>query len=146
MASTHIDIDTAPWAVGTAFCGQSAIYEGKEIVRVKMLSDRRAEGGSTAWLVKFSPPPGKLIKIVATARSDEHVFNLEGGRGTKTGQPVSSSGGYSLNPNGQPHSAFIGQETVAFVVYSGELDEVHSMEVVDIEPAEGASSWLPTRS
>ena len=32
MASTHIDIDTAPWAVGTAFCGQSAIYEGKEIV------------------------------------------------------------------------------------------------------------------
>jgi len=140
MASTHIDIDNAPWTIGTAFCGPAAIYEGKEIVRVKMLSDRRAEGGSTAWLVKFSPPPGKLIKIIATAQSDEHVFNLEGGRGTKTGQPLRSSGGYTLNPKGQPHSAFIGQETVAFVVYSGELDEIHSMEVVDIEPAEATSA------
>jgi hypothetical protein len=139
MASTHIDIDTAPWTIGTAFCGPAAIYEGKEIVQVKMLSDRRAEGGSTAWLVKFSPPPGKLIKIIATAQSDEHVFNLEGGRGTKSGLPLRSSGGYTLNPKGQPHSAFIGQETVAFVVYSGELDEIHSMEVVDIEAAEAAS-------
>jgi hypothetical protein len=139
MASTHIDIDTAPWTIGTAFCGSAAIYDGKEIVQVKMLSDRRSEGGSTAWLVKFSPPPGKLIKIIATAQSDEHVFNLEGGRGTKTGQPLRSSGGYTLNPKGQPHSAFIGQETVAFVVYSGELDEIHSMEVVDIEAAEATS-------
>ena len=139
MASTHIDIDTSPWTVGTTFCGQAAIYEGKEIVQVKMLSDRRDEGGGSAWLVKFSPPPGKLIKIIATAQSDEHVFNLEGGRGTKTGQPVRSSGGYTLNPKGQPHSAFIGQETVAFVVYSGELDEIHSMEVVDIDAAEATS-------
>jgi hypothetical protein len=139
MASTHIDIDTAPWTIGTAFCGSAAIYDGKEIVQVKMLSDRRSEGGSTAWLVKFSPPPGKLIKIIATAQSDEHVFNLEGGRGTKSGQPLRSSGGYTLNPKGQPHSAFIGQETVAFVVYSGELDEIHSMEVVDIEAAEATS-------
>jgi hypothetical protein len=139
MASTHIDIDTSPWTVGTTFCGQAAIYEGKELVQVKMLSDRRDEGGGSAWLVKFSPPPGKLIKIIATAQSDEHVFNLEGGRGTKTGQPVRSSGGYTLNPKGQPHSAFIGQETVAFVVYSGELDEIHSMEVVDIDAAEATS-------
>src|SRR5262245_50070807 len=140
MASTHIDIDTAPWTVGTAFCGSAAIYEGKEIVQVKLLSDRRAEGGGSAWLVKFSPPPGKLIKIIAAAQSDEHVFNLEGGRGTKTGQPARSSGGYTLNPKGQPHSALIAQETVAFVIYSGELDEVRSMEVVDVEPVEEASS------
>ena len=80
-----------------------------------------------------------MIKIVATAQSDEHVFNLQGGRGTKTGQPVRSSGGYSLNPKGQPHSAVIGQETVAFVVYSGELDAIHSLEVVEIERAEEAS-------
>ena len=131
MASIHIDIDAAPWTVGTAFCGPAAIYDGKEIVQVKLLSDRRGEGGGSAWLVKFSPPSGKLIKIVATAQSDEDVFNLEGGRGTKTGQPVRASGGYTLNPKGQPHSAFIGQETVAFVVYSGELDAVHSMEVLD---------------
>jgi hypothetical protein len=137
MVSTHIDIDAAPWAPGTAFCGPDAIYQGQEIVQVKLLSDRRSEGGGSAWLVKFSPPQGKLIKIVATARSDEHVFNLEGGRGTKTGQPARSSGGYTLNPKGQPHSAFIGQETVGLVIYSGELDEVHSLEVVDIEPAAG---------
>lgn len=140
MASTHVNVETAPWTVGTAFCGPDAIYEGREIVQVKLLSDQRSDGGGSAWLVKFAPPPGKLIKIVATARSDEHVFNLEGGRGTKTGQPARSSGGYTLNPKGQPHSAFIGQETVAFVVYDGELDEVHSLEVVDIETATAASA------
>ena len=106
MASTHIDIETVPWTVGTAFCGPDAIFEGKEIVQVKMLSDRRSEGG----------------------------------RGTKTGQPARSSGGYTLNPKGQPHSAFIGQEIVGLVVYSGELDEVHSLEVVDIEPAGGTGA------
>jgi hypothetical protein len=137
MVSTHVDINAAPWRAGTTFCGPGAIFEGKEIVEAKLWSDRRSEGGGSAWLVKFSPPPGKLIKIVATARSDEHVFNLEGGRGAKTGQPARSSGGYTLNPKGQPHSAFIGQETVGLVIYSGELDEVHSMGVVDIEPATG---------
>ena len=140
MVSTHIDIDATPWTAGTAFCGPDAIYQGQEIVQVKLLSDRRSEGGGSAWLVKFAPPPGKLIKIVATARSDEHVFNLEGGRGTKTGQPVRASGGYTLNPEGQPHSAFIAQETVGLVIYSGELDEVHSLEVVDIEPGAGTAA------
>src|ERR1700757_3891899 len=93
MASTHIDIGTAPWTIGTVFCGSAAIYDGKEIVQVKMLSDRRSEGGGSAWLVKFSPPPGKLIKIIATAQSDEHVFNLEGGRTTKSGRPARSPAG-----------------------------------------------------
>ena len=75
-------------------------YEGKEIVQLKILSDRRQWGGGNAWLAKFSPPPGKLIKIVATALSDEHVFNLEGGKVTKGGQPTRCSGGYTLNPKG----------------------------------------------
>jgi hypothetical protein len=145
MASIHTDIDGMPWAVGTAFCGSAAIFQGEEIVRAKLLSDRRSQGGGSAWLVKFSPPPGKLIKIVATARSDEHVFNLEGGRGTKGGQPLRAAGGYTLNPEGQPHSALISQETISLVVYSGELDEVHSMEIVDIEPAEGTGKWPAIR-
>ncbi|MHA4926846.1 hypothetical protein, partial [Enterococcus faecium] len=84
-----------------------------DIVQLKVLSDRRPDGGGIAWLVRFTPPPGKLIKIVATALSDEHVFNLQGGRATKSGQPAAGSGGYSLNPKGQPHSAMIAQETVA---------------------------------
>ncbi len=137
MASTHVDIDQAEWISGTAFCGPAAIHDGKEIVQVKLLSDRRAEGGGSAWLVKFMPPAGKLIKIVATAMSDEHVFNLAGGRATKSGEPARRSGGYSLNPKGQPHSALIAEESVAFVVYSGELDQVHAMEVIDASPAGG---------
>ena len=54
-------------------------------MQLKVLSDRRGEGGGIAWLVKFTPPQGKLIKIVATAMSDEHVFSLQGGRSTKSG-------------------------------------------------------------
>jgi hypothetical protein len=137
MVSTHVDVARAEWTSGGPFYGPAAVYEGKEIVQLKILSDRRQEGGGVAWLVKFSPPSGKLIKIVATALSDEHVFNLEGGRVTKAGQPVRSSGGYTLNPKGQPHSALIGDETVSLVIYRGEPDEITSMEVVDLEPGPG---------
>ena len=134
MVSTHVDIEKAEWTPGTPFYGPAAVYQGKDIVQLKLLGDRRSEDGGTVWLARFSPPPGKLIKIVATALSDEHVFNLEGGRVTKAGQPARSSGGYTLNPKGQPHSALIGTETVSLVIYRGEPDEIVSMEVVDLEP------------
>ncbi len=132
MASTHVDVAAAEWTSGVPFYGPAAVYDGKDIVQLKVLSDRRAEGGGIAWLARFSPPPGKVIKIVATALSDEHVFNLEGGRGTKSGRPARSSGGYTLNPKGQPHSAFIAKETVSLVIYRGEPDEIVSLEVVDV--------------
>ena len=134
MVSTHVDIDKAEWTPGTEFYRPAVLHEGKEIVQLKILSDRRQQGGGIAWLAKFSPPPGKLIKIVATALSDEHVFNLEGGRATKAGTPVRSAGGggYTLNSTGQPHSAMIATETVSLVIYTGEPDEIVSMEVVDI--------------
>src|SRR5215469_7301391 len=135
MASTHVDIENAEWTPGAPFYGSAAVYDGKKIIQLKVLSDRRQEGGGIAWLVKFTPPPGKLIKIVAVALSDEHVLNLEGGRATKAGQPARASGGYTLNPKGQPHSAFIGTETVSLVIYRGEPDEITSLEVVDLEPA-----------
>ena len=140
MASTHVDIESAPWTSGVPFYGPAAVYQGKDIVQLKVLSDRRAEGGGIAWLGKFSPPPGKLIKIVATALSDEHVFNLAGGRVTKSGQPARSSGGYTLNPKGQPHSAMIAAETTAFVLYTGEPDEVESVEIVDIADAPSSAA------
>ena len=133
MASTHVDIESAEWTPGTPFYGPAAVYDGKKIIQLKVLSDRRQEGGGIAWLVKFTPPSGKLIKIVATALSDEHVFNLSGGRTTISGQPARSSGGYTLNPEGQPHSAFLGSETVSLVIYRGEPDEIVSMEVVDVD-------------
>ena len=135
MVSTHVDIEKAEWTPGTPFYGSAAVYQGKDIVQLKILSEPRSEGGGIAWLAKFSPPPGKLIKIVATALSDEHVFNLTGGRVTKSGQPARASGGYTLNPKGQPHSALIGTETVSLVIYRGEPDEIVSMEVVDVDAA-----------
>src|SRR5438445_11583735 len=132
MASTHVDLGRAEWVAGVSFYGPGAVYAGRDIVQLKILSDRRDEGGGIAWLAKFLPPPGKLIKIVATALSDEHVFNLEGGKVTKGGQPARSSGAYTLNPKGQPHSALIGSKTVSLVIYRGEPDELTSMEVVDL--------------
>lgn len=132
MASIHVDIAAAKWTSGTPFYGPGAVYGGKDIVQLKVLSDRRAEGGGIAWLARFSPPPGKLIKIVATALSDEHVFNLEGGRSTKSGAPARASGGYALNPKGQPHSALLATETVSLVIYRGEPDEIVSLEAVDV--------------
>ena len=79
-------------------------------------------------------PPGKLVKIVSIARSDEHVFNLKGGRGTKSGQPARAAADYTLNSEGQVHSALIGTETLSLVIYRGEPDENLSFEVVDAAP------------
>jgi hypothetical protein len=132
MATQRIDYNQMDWTSAVPFYGPAAVNDGRDIVQLKVLSDRRHEGGGIAWLVRFAPPPGKLIKIVATALSDEHVFNLQGGRSTKSGQPTPSGGGYSLNPRGQPHSAMIAQETVALVVYAGEPDRVDSLELLDI--------------
>jgi hypothetical protein len=133
MASTRVDVADAEWTSGVPFYGPSAVYAGKDIVQLKILSDRRGEGGGIAWLARFSPPPGKIIKIVATALSDEHVFNLEGGRGTKSGEPVRASGGYTLNQKGQPQSAFMATDTVSLVIYRGEPDEIVSLDVIDAE-------------
>jgi hypothetical protein len=89
-------------------------------------------------LSKIGPPPGKMVKTVAVARSEEHVFNLRGGRVNKSGNPIEVPGNsYTLNPTGQPHSAMITNEDIALVIYSGETDDVKSVEVVDIEPAPG---------
>jgi hypothetical protein len=135
MASLHVDYNAMDWSSAVEFYGPAAVYEGRDIVQLKVLSDRRAEGGGIAWLVRFQPPAGKLIRIVATALSDEHVFALQGGRSTKSGQPAQGAGGYGLNPKGQPHSAMIARETVSLVIYAGEPDEIRSMDVVDIESA-----------
>ena len=132
MATTRVEYDKMDWASAVPFYGPAAQYDGRDIVQLKVLSDRRGEGGGISWIVRFAPPPGKLIKIVATALSDEHVFNLMGGRATKSGQPARNSGAFAVNPKGQPHSAMIAEETMALVVYSGEPDRIDSMEVIDV--------------
>lgn len=135
MASMRVDYESLEWTSGVPFYGPAAVHDGQDIVQLKVLSDRRSEGGGIAWLVRFTPPAGKLIKIVAVALSDEHIFSLTGGRTTKSGQRAQGAGGYGLNPKGQPHSAMIADETMSLVIYAGEPDEIRSMDVVDIEPA-----------
>src|SRR5579872_4377494 len=141
MATHRVDVAAAEWCSGVAFYGPAAVYQGRDVIQLKLLSDRRAEGGGIAWLGRFSPPPGKLIKIVARALSDEHVFNLEGGRATKAGTPARGSGGFTLNSEGQPHSALIATETLSLVIYRGEPDEILSLEVVDIDAAAETAAW-----
>jgi hypothetical protein len=135
VPSTRIDYDSLEWTSAVPFYGPAAVHDGRDVVQLKVLSDRRGDGGGIAWLVRFSPPPGKLIKIIATALSDEHIFPLQGGRTTKSGQPAQGSGGYGLNTKGQPHSAMIAAETMSLVIYNGEPDRIDSMEIVDITPA-----------
>jgi hypothetical protein len=131
MESINLDVETMPWGPAEEFYGSGAVHQGRPVVELKVLSDRRRAGGGIAWLVRFAPPPGKLIKIVAVARSDEHIWTLQGGRGTKTGEVRRGVGVYGLNPTGKPHSAFIGEETIALVIYQGEPDQVTALEVVD---------------
>ena len=132
MATLRVDADQMEWGSATQFYGPTAVYQGRDIVQLKVLSDRRGDGGGIAWLVRWLPPPGKLIKIIATALSDEHVFTLSGGgRVTKSGSPVRAADGYKLNPEGQPHSNLIGAETINLIIYRGEPDAVHSLEVID---------------
>ena len=80
------------WTSAVPFYGPAAVHDGKDIVQLKVLSDRRNEGGGIAWLVRMTPPPGKLIKIVAVALSDEHIFSLQGGRSTKSGERAQGAG------------------------------------------------------
>jgi hypothetical protein len=135
MTSISIDPAGIEWTSGVPFYGPQAVHDGKDIVQVKILSGRRHEGGGIAWLVRFAPPPGKVIKIVAMALSDEHILNLEGGRSTKSGRPARGAADYGLNTRGQPHSAMIADESPTFVVYTGEPDEVRSLELIDATPA-----------
>jgi hypothetical protein len=76
MISIHVDLDSIDWTPGSAYKGPDALYQGQEVFYRKVLSDRRQEGGGLAVLSKICPPPGKMVKTVAVARSEEHVFNL----------------------------------------------------------------------
>src|ERR1700747_1448383 len=69
MTSIHLDLDSTEWTPGSAYKGPSALYQGQEVFYRKVLSDRRQEGGGLAVLSKICPPPGKMVKTVAVARS-----------------------------------------------------------------------------
>lgn len=131
--------DQMPWTPGSQALGESVLYEGKETVHFKVLSDRRSEGGGMAQIVRFSPPPGMLIKIVANARSDEHIYILSGGHGDKSGRQRLFPGDYLLHPTGLAHGAFLAIETIVFQVYNGEPDELIEFGVLPICGHNGAA-------
>ncbi len=127
LQSINLDTESMDWMPGTPLFGPGAVWQGHELVQIKTLSDRRAEGEGVAYIFRFIPPEGKVIRVIAVARSDGHIFNLEGGRGTKLGKKLRLSGNYGLNPRGKPHSAFISTVSTALVIYTSEPDEVRSI-------------------
>src|SRR5258708_19472201 len=106
MTSIHVDLDSTEWTPGSAYKGPDALYQGQEVFYRKVLSDRRQGGGGLAVLSKICPPPGKMVKTVAVARSEEHVFNLRGGRVNNSVNPIEAPATtYPLNPPAYPHTA-----------------------------------------
>ncbi|HQU14636.1 MAG: hypothetical protein B7Z66_04740 [Chromatiales bacterium 21-64-14] len=124
--------DEIPWTPGSAALGDLSVYQDQETVFVKPLSDRRGEGGGVAQVIRFRPPVGMLIKVLAVARSDEHIYILQGGHCDKAGRQRLFPGDYLLHPNGHRHGAFLAVETIAFVAYTGEPDELISYEILPL--------------
>ncbi len=133
MKSILASTPSMDWSPGSPMYGPGSVYEGQELAQVKVLSDRRPEGGGIAYLLRFNPPAGRLIKLIAVARSDEHVYLLHGGYCNKAGRQLRFPGDYALNPTGHPHSAFIGSEVITLTICTGEPDEVRTIEVVPSE-------------
>jgi len=90
MTSVRVAIDQVPWLPASEMFGQAAVYQGKPIIEAKTLTDRRSEGGGISYLLRFCPPEGKLIKVVAVARSDEH--SPAAGRPRRVSQPLPPEG------------------------------------------------------
>ncbi len=124
LVPVFVTADDLPWIPGSDFLGEVSLSDGRETVYMKTLSDRREHGEGVARIIRFCPPPGLLITVLAIARSDEHILILTGGHCDKTGRPRQAPGDYMLHPRGHRHGAMLAQETTAFVVYTGEPDEL----------------------
>ena len=113
-----------PWVPASSLFGDKVLVEGKDVIFLKILTDRRKEGGGIAEISKFSPPAGKRIRMQAVAESDEHVYILEGGHEDGSGRQIYFPGDYRLHPKGLPHAAILSRETIALIIYAGEPDRV----------------------
>ncbi len=121
------------WEPGGGLFGGKSLLDGRELAWVKVLSDRRGDGEGIAYLLNLRPPAGRLINLVATARSDEHVWLLEGGYCDRNGVQRNFPGDYILNPTGHRHGGFVGAEAVALVVCTGEPDEILGFDLLEPE-------------
>ena len=131
MHSIKLDTEAMDWTPGSPLYGPGAICKAANWCRSRSSATAAPRAKASPSSSASLPPEGKVIRIIAVAQSDEHIFNLEGGRGTKSGERLRFSGNYGLNPRGKPHSAFIGTETMALLVYTGEPDEIRSIDVID---------------
>lgn len=140
MKAITVKQNEAEWMAASSVLGAGAVYQGRELVYRAVLSDRRAEGGGIAYLIRVTPPPGKLARVIAVARSDEHVYLLEGGYCNKAGDLIHPAGDYILNPEGHPHGFFAAVATRVLVICRGEPDEIREFRVIDpIRPEEARS-------
>jgi len=128
----------ANWVPASRMFGEGALYDGRELAHMAVLSDRRAEGGGIAYLLKVTPPQGELVRAIAVARSDEHVYLLKGGYTNKAGELIHFPGDYILNPEGHRHGFFSSVETMGLVICRGEPDEIREFGVVDIVQPEAS--------
>lgn len=135
MKAIEVKKNDVRWAPASRMLGAGALHEGRELVHQAVLSDRRAAGGGIAYLLRVMPPPGKIVRAIAVARSDENVYLLEGGYCNKAGDLIHFPGDYILNPQGHPHGFFAAVETKVLVICRGEPDEIREFGVVDpIQP------------
>lgn len=132
MKAIEIRRNSADWIPVSQTFGAAALHEGRELAYQALLSDRRAEGGGVAYLLRVAPPSGKLVRAIALARSDEHVYLLKGGYCDKTGEMVRFPGDYILNPAGHPHGFFAAVETEVLIICRGEPDEIREFGAVDL--------------
>jgi hypothetical protein len=97
-------------------------------VFVKVL--RRPGDGGGCWcaLLRFTPPRKHAIHVTAVAASDEEVFILS------DSSSHSRSGIFTCNPEGLRHGNTFAADTVAYVHYHGEPDQILKAELV--EPAD----------
>jgi hypothetical protein len=140
MKAIQVRKNEANWVPASKSFGERALYEGRELAYMAVLSDRRGEGGGIAYLLKLTPPPGKLVRAIAVSRSDENVFLLEGGYSNKAGELIHFPGDYMLNPEGYPHGFFTSVETISLVICRGDSDEIREFGVADIVQPEVSSA------
>jgi hypothetical protein len=79
MQSINFDTEGMDWMPGTPLFGPGAVRQGHDLVRIKTLSERRAEGEGVAYIFRFTPPAGQVIRVIAVARSDEHQLQMQTG-------------------------------------------------------------------
>jgi len=81
LQSINLDTEAMEWAPGFSVLAQYG--KAASWCKSRRSADRRADGEGAAYTFHFTPPTDKVIRIVAVARSDEDIINLQGGRGSR---------------------------------------------------------------